>query len=357
MQGSKQSITGTSCRAVMEIKGNEVSGKARYRFFYKSCSNFLGLPNLKFAPPACTTEEKSNEPTSKTKGCQTDYRDSEAQTDPYSPSYIGPDDSEVLTLRNLVYKFGQTIQNSEVEILERRRERKMKEAQLPPITDERTLRIHQNFLHEQKQKDYEARENELDAIMQERLQAFESEIMARNKSFESLAEKRICKLRIRQQKGNAMKQSFHRSKDIQLIRTQLNNIYINEYRSPKSVYQHISGNRSIQYQDQDRKSVALANDLKLIDSIVRSNSSAREDAEFEKPTQFDQQESFLKTKEKKDCNQPPTPISEQCLEPVSTREGATILLQRIIRGTYAQKKLCQDMTGGVTIDNIVSGIM
>uniref|UniRef100_A0A7S2KBU5 Cilia- and flagella-associated protein 91 n=1 Tax=Leptocylindrus danicus TaxID=163516 RepID=A0A7S2KBU5_9STRA len=342
VHGSKQSITANSYLPAMEEQrnGNEVSGKARYRFFYKPCSGFFVPANLKFAPAKRTIEEKREGPSSKTKGCQTDYRDSETQTDPYSPNYIKPSDSEVLALQKVAFKFGQTIQNSDVEMLERQRERNIKKARLPLITDERTLRI-------QKQEYCKARENEMNAIMQERLRTIERQIMIRDKRNKCLVEERIRKLKIQRSSLDATKQSFQRSRDIQQIRTQLDYCYRNDYRSPKSLHQKYPHVRSIQYREQDRKSVALSNDLKLIDSIVRSDSSSKVDEEAS--TQSSSRES-IRTKNRKEIKRPATPcISKQCLDPLSTREGATILLQRIIRGTCAQKQLCTKM------DDIVFG--
>eukprot|EP00816_Leptocylindrus_hargravesii_P008711 CAMPEP_0196821814 /NCGR_PEP_ID=MMETSP1362-20130617/80994_1 /TAXON_ID=163516 /ORGANISM="Leptocylindrus danicus, Strain CCMP1856" /LENGTH=305 /DNA_ID=CAMNT_0042201159 /DNA_START=394 /DNA_END=1307 /DNA_ORIENTATION=- len=299
--------------------GNEVSGKARYRFFYKPCSGFFVPANLKFAPAKCTIEEKREGPSSKTKGCQTDYRDSETQTDPYSPNYFKPSDSEVLALQKMTFKFGQTIQNSDVDMLERQRERNIKKARLPLITDERTLRIHQKFLEEQKKEDCKAREKEMNAIMQERLRTIERQIMIRDKRNKCLVEERIRKLKIQRSSLDATKQSFQRSRDIQQIRTQLDYCYRNDYRSPKSLHQKYPHVRPIQYREQDRKSVALANDLKLIDSIVRSDSSSKvEGARFEEaPTHSSSRES-IRTKDRKEIKRPATPcISKQCLDPLS----------------------------------------
>lgn len=51
------------------------------------------------------TSDRSRSPTSRTLGTQTDYRDGEAQTDPYSPEYVVPLGSipELLTLATLTW--------------------------------------------------------------------------------------------------------------------------------------------------------------------------------------------------------------------------------------------------------------
>ena len=69
---------------------------------------FLHLASLFRTEPcvhSATRDSKVFGPKLRTLGTQTDYRDGEAQTDPYSPEYIVPSGSvpELLTLATLTW--------------------------------------------------------------------------------------------------------------------------------------------------------------------------------------------------------------------------------------------------------------
>lgn len=68
---------------------------------------------------------------------QTDFRDSETQTDPYTPEYIiGPGSQpELLTLATLCYGNGLPAGQAQVEMIERARAKRVWEAGLPPVDD------------------------------------------------------------------------------------------------------------------------------------------------------------------------------------------------------------------------------
>ncbi|CAH8603611.1 unnamed protein product, partial [Schistosoma haematobium] len=68
---------------------------------------------------------------------QTMYRDSEAQTDPYSPLYVvnTGKNLETLKLTSLSYGYGLPVGLFDVERIERARQRREIEANLPPYKD------------------------------------------------------------------------------------------------------------------------------------------------------------------------------------------------------------------------------
>lgn len=72
-----------------------------------------------------TTEETQHADVPKTRSVhvQTDYRDSETQTDPYSPEYViqPGTEPELLTLATLSYSNGLPAGLAEVELIERAR--------------------------------------------------------------------------------------------------------------------------------------------------------------------------------------------------------------------------------------------
>jgi len=65
------------------------------------------------------------EPASKAVDIQTDFRENEAQTDPFSRDYIKKgSDPEVLRIKNLVWGYGLPATNVEIELIELTREKR-----------------------------------------------------------------------------------------------------------------------------------------------------------------------------------------------------------------------------------------
>ena len=80
------------------------------------------------------------EPFSKTVATQSDYRESEVQTDPFTPDIAGirgdDPEPELLQLRELVWGRGLPAGVAEIEMIERARKRRAFEASLPDIQDD-----------------------------------------------------------------------------------------------------------------------------------------------------------------------------------------------------------------------------
>ena len=95
---------------------------------------------------------------------QTDYRDSETQTDPYSPDYVIRPGSqpELLTLATLSYGRGLPAGLTEVEMIERAREKRAWESTLPPLSDMTQLERRRNMMEEQERKEWLFREGEIE---------------------------------------------------------------------------------------------------------------------------------------------------------------------------------------------------
>ena len=72
---------------------------------------------------AVEESERSDAPKTRSVHVQTDYRDSETQTDPYSPEYViqPGTEPELLTLATLSYSNGLPAGLAEVELIERAR--------------------------------------------------------------------------------------------------------------------------------------------------------------------------------------------------------------------------------------------
>lgn len=128
------------------LKLNAVSGANRYRYFRTPA-----VPTLRTVPPEVLLSvepmqqmEQSHyrpatEPLSKTVATQSDYRESETQTVPYTPDGIEPADGskpELIHLRDLVWGRGLPAGVAEVEMIERARKRRAFEAALPDIAED-----------------------------------------------------------------------------------------------------------------------------------------------------------------------------------------------------------------------------
>jgi len=125
--------------------GVRVSGPSRHRYFKRPVLPFLSEqpPEVLLAPlGAAEPPPPSPEPAAREMATQSDYRESEAQTDPFSPEYSLPpgEAPELLALAGLTHVNGQlpaTLQT--VEAIERARAKRQFEAALPPLTDEVTM--------------------------------------------------------------------------------------------------------------------------------------------------------------------------------------------------------------------------
>uniref|UniRef100_A0A8C7FN77 Cilia- and flagella-associated protein 91 n=1 Tax=Oncorhynchus kisutch TaxID=8019 RepID=A0A8C7FN77_ONCKI len=125
-------------------------------------------PDVVFALP----NEHLPTPFQRTMGVQTDYRDSEAQTDPYTPEYVvrpGTARPELLTLATLTWGRGLPAGLAEVEMIERTRVKRAWEATLPPMDDLSQLDTRKRMMDEMERKEWAFREDEIQKLQEARL--------------------------------------------------------------------------------------------------------------------------------------------------------------------------------------------
>uniref|UniRef100_A0A674NSD6 Cilia- and flagella-associated protein 91 n=1 Tax=Takifugu rubripes TaxID=31033 RepID=A0A674NSD6_TAKRU len=97
-------------------------------------------------------------------GVQTDYRESEAQTDPYSPEYVlqpGATPSELLQLETLTWGSGLPVGLREVEMIQHQQAKRALEAKLPPLDDLSQLDKRRKMMEEIEAQDWAFREAEI----------------------------------------------------------------------------------------------------------------------------------------------------------------------------------------------------
>ncbi|RLN63892.1 hypothetical protein BBJ28_00024595 [Nothophytophthora sp. Chile5] len=208
-----------------------VSGSERVKFHRRPV-----LPHLQAEPPEVLLAPAYASPTSPVKrrresghassavaadviegstrsvGIQTVYRDSEAQTDPYTPDYTVQKTAtgaipEIAGLAGLSHARGQLpVGQAELELLDRSRKKRAFEASLPPMTDEASFLLRKAMLEAQETREWLYREAEIDAFHAQRVALLEQALVEREKETAFLAEQRLEALRQRllHEKENAL---------------------------------------------------------------------------------------------------------------------------------------------------------
>uniref|UniRef100_A0A2K5UJB2 Cilia- and flagella-associated protein 91 n=1 Tax=Macaca fascicularis TaxID=9541 RepID=A0A2K5UJB2_MACFA len=171
----------------------EVTGKNRYKYFERPFLPFFQqMPfNVVYAiskaepytfPP--TSTKQLSIPLKLTVGTQTDYRDADVQTDPYSPEYVVCQDSipELLTLATLTWGRGLPAGQAEVEMIERAREKRAWEATLPALSDTSQFEKRRKMMNEMERKEWAFREQEIEKLQEIRLEVLKELLRKREEN-------------------------------------------------------------------------------------------------------------------------------------------------------------------------------
>ncbi|CAM9681629.1 unnamed protein product [Bubo scandiacus] len=180
----------------------EVSGRNRYKYFARPLipSNKLLPLNIAYTmekTEACvhsaTRDSKVFGPKLRTLGTQTDYRDGEAQTDPYSPEYVVPSGSvpELLTLATLTWGRGLPAGLVEVEMIERAREKRAWEATLPAMDNASQITKRRKMMEDMERKEWAFREQEIEKLQEVRLEVLKKLLRRREENQNKLDAKRL----------------------------------------------------------------------------------------------------------------------------------------------------------------------
>ena len=139
------------------------------------------------------------EPRTKTTEVQTIFRESEAQTDPYSPEYsVDPQNiPEVLNIAH--YKFGSGLPASmiEMDLIEKMREHKAFQNALPPTSDEACFTLRRRLMEEQEHREWDSREEEIKRVQNERLNLLQSALVERERDLEEKHAERTEEIRLK----------------------------------------------------------------------------------------------------------------------------------------------------------------
>ena len=202
-----------------------VAGTSRYKYFRRPV-----LPRLNAIPPqillAPTTQDpmlpisEPAEPAVKSVEVQTVYRESEAQTIPYTPNYIIPEgqDPEILLLKGLTYEKGLPMGASELDMIEHARAKRLLESNLPPFTDEAALELRKKLMEKQELKEFYFRESEIDNKRELRLKQLKQALIERDESNEFLAAQRVEAIRQINMENREKQLTKIRTKRIKVLR-------------------------------------------------------------------------------------------------------------------------------------------
>ncbi|XP_035170659.1 cilia- and flagella-associated protein 91 [Oxyura jamaicensis] len=180
----------------------EVSGRNRYKYFARPLipSNMLLPPNVHYAIEmtepfilSAARDSKIFGPKLRTLGTQTDYRDGEAQTDPYSPEYVVPSGSvpELLTLATLTWGRGLPAGLAEVEMIERAREKRAWEATLPAMDNASQIAKRRKMMDDMERKEWAFREQEIEKLQEIRLRVLKKLLERQQEKQNELDAKRL----------------------------------------------------------------------------------------------------------------------------------------------------------------------
>ncbi|NXO34059.1 CFA91 protein, partial [Locustella ochotensis] len=128
-----------------------------------------------------------------TLGTQTDYRDGEAQTDPYSPEYIVRSGSvpEILALATLTWGRGLPAGQAEMEIIDRIREKRAWEAALPPMDSPSNIAKRLKMMEDMERKEWAYREEEIEKLQNAKMEVFKKLLQRREENQNKLDTMRL----------------------------------------------------------------------------------------------------------------------------------------------------------------------
>ncbi|XP_058487033.1 cilia- and flagella-associated protein 91 [Solea solea] len=206
-----QQLAGVGPHPPAWSKGKEcdVTGVDRWRYFKRPLipSAQQLLPGVIFALPKedfVTADGKDvKQQTHFTVGVQTDYRESEAQTDPYSPEYVirpGMTPPELLHLASLTWGRGLPAGLAEVQLIERVRTRRAWEASLPPLGDPSQLDKRRRMMEEMEAKEWAFREEEIHKLKETRLAVLKDLLRQRDEVQKEATKDRLSQIYLKHQK-------------------------------------------------------------------------------------------------------------------------------------------------------------
>ncbi|XP_018355395.1 PREDICTED: protein MAATS1-like [Trachymyrmex septentrionalis] len=166
---------------------------------------------------------------------QTDYRDSEVQTEPWEPPYkiVPGHNPEVLTLAHLTWEHGLPAGVHEVHVINRMRIKRAWETILPPIDTSANIKMRNLIITALEIDEWAFRESEIQFIMDLRLDLMKNLLQNRESKYEKKVQGRFSRLesRLSKYRDNKIKAiRYNLKRDLR----KLHKKHRNEYQSRKS---------------------------------------------------------------------------------------------------------------------------
>ncbi|KAM9039579.1 cilia- and flagella-associated protein 91 isoform X3 [Sarcophilus harrisii] len=218
----------------------QVTGKNRYKYFewpflpfYKQMplNVILATQKQDIYNYISATKKQPQIALVHTQGTQTDYRDSETQTDPYTPEYVVCQDTipEILTLATLTWGRGLPAGLAEIEMIERAREKRAWEATLPPLSDDELFNKRRKMMNDMERKEWAFREHEIEKLQELQLEVLKQLLKKREDDQNELNIKRL----------NAQWSQLQGEKEEKLAR--IRNVHVKEIRKLVTRAKNVEG--------------------------------------------------------------------------------------------------------------------
>ncbi|CAI9737882.1 Hypothetical predicted protein [Octopus vulgaris] len=191
----------------------QVQGADRWKFFHRPLIPFLfpataeiiftkARPGKFLIPESEFEEIKYAAPMAKHVQVQTDYRDADVQTDPYSPEYVVRPGSqpEILTLATLCWDQGLPAGLAEVEMIERARAKREWEKNLPSLNDPTQIEKRRKMMEAMELKEWLIREKAIEVLQGKHLEVLKKLLKEREERQQDIDKKRLDKIWAAKQK-------------------------------------------------------------------------------------------------------------------------------------------------------------
>jgi hypothetical protein len=145
-------------------------------------------------------------------GCQTLMRESEAQTIPASFGVVKQDNTfqEIFELKDFHYGAGLPVEMHDIELIAKAREKRAFNDALPPLSDEANFNLRNKLTNEQETREWRQKEKEIEEINEKRLLTLQQYLENREKQFE---EKRLEKIdRLKEKKDEEVEAAIIKSR-------------------------------------------------------------------------------------------------------------------------------------------------
>ncbi|KAK2961512.1 putative Cilia- and flagella-associated protein 91 [Blattamonas nauphoetae] len=131
---------------------------------------------------------------------QSDYRESETQTDPYTPPYVVPEGQsqpDILALLPFTYGHGLPAGAHEIAMIEKAQQRHQQEELLPPVSDPKSSKLRVAFLSQCELEDWMEREEEVRRVQDQRVETLKTILRERDTANDQKRSRRLQTMRER----------------------------------------------------------------------------------------------------------------------------------------------------------------